>query len=260
MIKSTDDDDEEAVTGLLDNAAKSNSETGNISKNDNDSNNTNSLGADVPLCGILSVKFYKPYFDVDTRDITSRLYHSLVSFKDATFLNMISEKPDAYGPFWISTSLIFVVAVASHISSFLSAWMLGKVWAYDFQSFLTLASMVYSFLAGVPLALWFAVRQFNSKFKLITALCLYGYSFMPFVPAAALCIFPSQLFPFPYAWLLFLGAGAISILFLLRNLAPTIIESTGDKAFVFLGALAFIQFVFTLMIKFNYSAIETAQN
>lgn len=260
MIKSTDDD-EDAVTGLLDNGAKSNLDVGNSSSNDNDSSSSpNPLGADIPLCGILSVKFYKPYFDIDTKDISTRLYHSLVSFKDASFLNMISEKPDAYGPFWISTSLIFVVAVSSHMSSFLSAWMLGKVWAYDFQSFLTLASMVYSFLAGVPLALWFSVRQFNSKFKLSTALCLYGYSLMPFIPAAALCIFPTQLFPFPYAWLLFLGAGSISILFLLRNLAPTIIESTGDKAFIVLGALALIQFVFTLMVKFNYSAIETAQN
>ena len=114
-------------------------------------------------------------------------------------MGIISEKPDAYGPFWIATSLIFIVAVSSHISSFLSAWMLDKKWAYDFQSFLTLASMVYSFLAGVPLVLWFGIRQFNSKFKLITALCLYGYSFIPFIPAAALSIFPSQIFPFPYA-------------------------------------------------------------
>ena len=82
-------------------------------------------------------------------------------------MGMISEKPDAYGPFWIATSLIFVVAVSSHISSFLTAWMLGKGWAYDFQSFLTLASMVYSFLAGVPFAIWFGIRQFNSKFKLV---------------------------------------------------------------------------------------------
>jgi len=255
MIKSTDED-EEAITGLLDTDAKTNSETTGTSGGSSDGNKESIVmgGTDIPLCGILSVKFYKPYFDVDTKDITNRLYHALVSFKDASFMGMISEKPDAYGPFWIATSLIFVVAVSSHISSFLTAWMLGKGWAYDFQSFLTLASMVYSFLAGVPLAMWFGIRQFNSKFKLITALCLYGYSFMPFIPAAALSVFPSQIFPFPYAWLLFLGAGSISILFLLRNLAPTIVESTGDKAIIFLGILALVQFTFTLMVKFNYSS------
>ena len=169
-------------------------------------------------------------------------------------MGIISEKPDAYGPFWIATSLIFLVAVSSHISSFLTAWMLGKGWAYDFQSFLTLASMVYSFLAAVPLILWFGLRQFNSKFKLATAFCLYGYSLMPYLPAAGLSVFPSQIFPFPYAWLLFLGSGSISILFLLRNLAPTFVESTGDKAIIFLGVLALIQFIFTIMLKFNYSS------
>ena len=83
MIKSTDED-EEAITGLLDTDAKTNSES-NGSSGASDSNNeghtSNHNIADIPLCGILSVKFYKPYFDVDTKDITNRLYHGLLSFK-----------------------------------------------------------------------------------------------------------------------------------------------------------------------------------
>lgn len=83
MIKSTDED-EEAITGLLDTDAKTNSGS-NGSSGASDSNNeghtSNHNIADIPLCGILSVKFYKPYFDVDTKDITNRLYHALVSFK-----------------------------------------------------------------------------------------------------------------------------------------------------------------------------------
>ena len=83
MIKSTDED-EEAITGLLDTDAKTNSES-NGSSGASDSNNeghtSNHNIVDIPLCGILSVKFYKPYFDVDTKDITNRLYHALVSFK-----------------------------------------------------------------------------------------------------------------------------------------------------------------------------------
>jgi hypothetical protein len=90
--------------------------------------------SEIPLCGFLSVRFYKPYFDVDTKDITARLYHALLYHKkDDSFMTIIAEKPDAYGPFWIATSLIFAVAVASHISSFLSAWLRGVSWAYDFQ-------------------------------------------------------------------------------------------------------------------------------
>ena len=82
MIKSTDED-EEAITGLLDTDAKTNSETTGTSGGSSDGNKESIVmgGTDIPLCGILSVKFYKPYFDVDTKDITNRLYHALVSFK-----------------------------------------------------------------------------------------------------------------------------------------------------------------------------------
>lgn len=134
--------------------------------------------------------------------------------------------------------------------------MLNKAWAYDFQSFLTLASMVYSFAAGVPAALWFGMRQFNAKFKLITAVCLYGYSLLAFIPAAVVCVFPSQLFPFPFSWFMFLSAGVVSTLFLLRNIAPIVVEHTAQHAVLILGVLGIVQFIFTITLKFNFSALE----
>ena len=45
------------------------------------------------------MRFYKLYFDVDTKDITTRLNHALLKFsKDDSFMSLIAEKPDAYGP------------------------------------------------------------------------------------------------------------------------------------------------------------------
>ena len=217
--------------------------------------NTNTIsgeqveGSEIPFCGFLSVRFYKPYFDVDTKDITTRLNHALLKFsKDDSFMSLIAEKPDAYGPFWISTSLIFAVAVSSHISSFLSAWMKGKEWVYDFQAFLTLASIVYSFSAIVPLIIWFGLRQFNAKLKLITTLCLYGYSLIFYIPISLMCIFPSQFF----AWLLFIAGGTLSTLFLLRNLAPVVVAHAAQNAAVLLGILGAMQFIFTLTLKLNF--------
>ncbi len=84
---------------------------------------------EIPLCGCLSVRFYQPYFDVDTADVTSRIAHALFYCKrEENFLAFIRDKPDAYGPLWIATTLVFCVAVSSHISSWLSSWMLGKNW------------------------------------------------------------------------------------------------------------------------------------
>jgi hypothetical protein len=59
--------------------------------------------ADIPMCGFMSVKYYQPYFDVDTADIHTRLLHStFFCRREQSFMTLISDKPDAYGPFWVS--------------------------------------------------------------------------------------------------------------------------------------------------------------
>lgn len=57
---------------------------------------------DIPFCGCLSVKFYQPYFDVDTEDVLKRMSNTVFFCnREENFLALISEKPDAYGPVWV---------------------------------------------------------------------------------------------------------------------------------------------------------------
>jgi hypothetical protein len=64
---------------------------------------------DIPFCGCLSVRYYQPYFDVDTSDVTSRLVSALLYCRrEQNFLAATSSKPDAYGPFWVGTFCIAV--------------------------------------------------------------------------------------------------------------------------------------------------------
>ena len=57
---------------------------------------------EVPMCGCLSVKYYQPYFDIETEDISRRIFAaSFYTRRDDSFMNLIREKPDAYGPFWV---------------------------------------------------------------------------------------------------------------------------------------------------------------
>ena len=84
---------------------------------------------EIPLCGCLSVRFYQPYFDIDTAEVISRISNATFFCKrEDNFLSRVKDKPDAYGPFWIATTLIFTLAVTSHINSWLSSWMQGKNW------------------------------------------------------------------------------------------------------------------------------------
>ena len=86
-------------------------------------------GRDIPLCGCLSIQFYKPYFDVDTAEVLSRISHSLIYCgRSENFIALTKDKPDAYGPIWIPTTLVFTVALTSHINSWLIHWMTGKSW------------------------------------------------------------------------------------------------------------------------------------
>jgi len=67
---------------------------------------------EIPMCGFLSVRYYQPFFDVDTTDITNRISQSLFyCYREQNFFASIAEKPDAYGPFWVRklTHFIFII-------------------------------------------------------------------------------------------------------------------------------------------------------
>ena len=66
----------------------------------------NSEPPDIPFCGCLSVRYYQPYFDVDTDDVISRVLNAvLFCGREENFLTKIGNKPDAYGPFWVNREI-----------------------------------------------------------------------------------------------------------------------------------------------------------
>ncbi len=48
----------------------------------------------------------------------SRLLHSLIPF-NPKFYDISEKTPDLYGPFWIYTTLIFIIAAAGSLSGYL---------------------------------------------------------------------------------------------------------------------------------------------
>ena len=248
--KSRDDDDIEE--DAMDNANESLLTKDNKNNKGEGSSGGGILNGDIPLCGCLSVKFYQPYFDVDTEEVIVRLLQALFYCKrENNFVSIINDKPDAYGPFWIATTLIFSVAVTSHINSWISSWMHNKNWEYDFQSIVTASSVVYGFAIGAPFLFYLLFRHLEGNVKLITAVCVYGYSSFVFIPATLLCLLPSHLI----SWLALLGAAAAAALFLLRNLGPIVVTSMGRSTANVTPYLAFIgaaPVLFALFLKFAF--------
>mmetsp|Transcript_20481 Transcript_20481/g.28192 ORF Transcript_20481/g.28192 Transcript_20481/m.28192 type:complete len:235 (-) Transcript_20481:113-817(-) len=204
---------------------------------------------EIPFCGCLSVRYYQPFFDVDTSDVMTRIGSALFYCnREQTFLSLVGEKPDAYGPFWISTTLVFTVAVTSHISSWFSSWMKGNNWEYNFQSVLTASSLIYGYAAIAPTLIWFVFRQYEPKLKFISIFCLYGYSLIPFLPAVMVCLFPFEL----GCWLAMLTAAIVSGLLLLKNLAPLIVVHAKNQAALLLAFVGFIQLTLMISMKLYF--------
>lgn len=60
----------------------------------------------MSMCGLLSLQFYQPYFDVDTSEVKTRLLQAAWPLRktSSTFLGdgESSQHADLYGPVWVS--------------------------------------------------------------------------------------------------------------------------------------------------------------
>jgi len=138
--------------------------------------------------------FYQPYFDVDTKDVLRRCVAGLVPV-GKPFFERVEGNPDFYGPFWVTTTVLFLLAIASNFAEYIAYWSNGveSHWTYDFYKISIGAGVFYGFLILVPLVLWLLVR-FLVKVKLtpIQVYCVYGYSLSSFLVATPFCIAPFE--------------------------------------------------------------------
>lgn len=139
------------------------------------------------FCSCFTLAYYQPYFNVDTCDIQQRLLRALVPFKtEPTFIELVETLPDAYGPFWISSTLIFSLASCSNLASYAEKRFNNEQeeWSYDFSRVASAFTLVYLFFVGLPLGLWTVGRYTGVPLPLTNLLCLYGYSLLIFIPAS----------------------------------------------------------------------------
>jgi hypothetical protein len=139
---------------------------------------------------LLSPAFYRACFDVDETDVLSRVRGALWPFRPQhTFLELIAQKPDLYGPVWLSASLVFMIAVGFNMASWLNfrASVAVTPWEYDFKALTKALLYVFGFSFGAPAAVWMGMAYSLPKtvcLGLVSLTCIYGYSISPFIPAA----------------------------------------------------------------------------
>ena len=187
--------------------------------------------------------FIRPYFKVTFNDIKTRIIKSFMPINNS-FFDIAVEKPDLYGPFWIYTTLIYVIAAGGALSFYFT----NSVNNY-FQAFVPVAgSILYFFGFGFPLLMWLCLKIYKAEMKYVSLICLYGYSLTCFIPVLILCACG-------FAWIqwLFLLYGiANSTIFVLINLWNYIRGIEDKKRYIFLGIFGAGQFILFLILKFYF--------
>mmetsp|Transcript_11297 Transcript_11297/g.32067 ORF Transcript_11297/g.32067 Transcript_11297/m.32067 type:complete len:332 (-) Transcript_11297:130-1125(-) len=144
-------------------------------------------------CGFLSVAYYQHFFDVDTEDVQERLKASVTPWK-TDFFALVGDRSDLYGWWWVSSTLVFVIAATSN----LSAWLRNdsandEPWEQDLTKLTFGATFVYGFATVSPLVAWGSFQYLGmaqAQLSVTELACLYGYSLTPFVFASVLCAVP----------------------------------------------------------------------
>jgi hypothetical protein len=74
--------------------------------------------------------FYAQFFDVDTSSVLQRCMAAL--YPRANFLDVLEGNPDLYGPFWIATTVVFILFLGGTISQW-AAEHHDAPFVYDFR-------------------------------------------------------------------------------------------------------------------------------
>jgi len=197
------------------------------------------------------VDFYRKYFNVDSMEVGKRCLRSLWPFK-YDFLATIKSSPDFYGPFWISTTLIFMMAASANFAFYLQSILdPNKPWTYDLYKLTYGSGVIYGYSFGVPLLFWLYIKWIDISVTLIEILCIYGYSLFVYIPVALLCIIP-----FDWVKWMVVGIGCLfSTAFLIVNLWMPLREKLAHAIIILIIlALFHLGLALTFLLYFfNYA-------
>lgn len=183
------------------------------------------------------INHYRPYFDVDTKDVFARVFKTVVPIGD-NFFEFVNPTPDLYGPFWITTTVVFLLAAASSISQ--SDMSVTNV------SFA--AAAIYGYTIIVPILLWALCKWWlDVPLKFTDHVCIYGYSFVVYIPATFILLIPANWL----RWIIMGIAGASSTIFILKNYSKPYIPAM-KKAFLVLLVQAALHIALVLTFKFKF--------
>ncbi|EDV34579.1 uncharacterized protein Dana_GF21391 [Drosophila ananassae] len=198
----------------------------------------------------LTIEYYQQFFNVDTYMVLERIANSMIPKRAAgNYLRMnIGENPDLYGPFWITVTLIFSIAISGNIASYLQQANDGYRWHYNFHLVSYAATCIFLYANILPAILWAlfkyslkpvdaaeAVETDSASYTptLLSLMCIYGYSLAIYIPVSILWVINISLLQ----WLLVITAALLSGTVLIAVLTPAL-RNSQFSLFLIIGILS----------------------
>lgn len=209
-----------------------------------------------------TLSFYAQFFDVDTSAVLHRCLSALIPRRP--FLDILDGNPDLYGPFWIATTVVFILFLTGTISQYLASHH-DKAFVYNFKLLSGAAGLVYGYTAFVPVALWAALKWFGSSggatlgeresgISLVECWALYGYANVIWIPVALISWSPIAVLNY-----VFVAVGfAVSAGFLTRNLWPVVSVTEAKVSRVLVIGVVGLHAGLAIAIKFLFFAAGPA--
>ena len=194
-------------------------------------------------CSILSIEYWREYFDVTQDEIVGKVRAAL-NPTTSEFEQKIDAKVDLYGPFWISTTLIFCLIVLPRLWDVL----LFRPQASSIQKVGFSFTLIYGGLATFTFVFFGLGKFFGSPVTLFKTAAIYGYSYTIFLAAALATVLQLKILVFIVA----VGAGFHSVLFLLKNFRPAIEKLESNNKIIATTFIVAMQTIMTLLIYINH--------
>ncbi|KAL8722982.1 MAG: hypothetical protein Q9181_007381, partial [Wetmoreana brouardii] len=176
------------------------------------------------------------------------------------FLDILDGNPDLYGPFWIATTVVFILFLTGTISQYLASHH-DKAFVYNFKLLSGAAGLVYGYTAFVPVGLWGALKWFSKNnvpgegtINLVECWALYGYANVIWIPVAVISWSPISILNY-----VFVAVGfAVSAAFLTRNLWPVVSVAEAKVSRGLVLAVVGLHAGLAIAIKFLFFAAGPA--
>ncbi|XP_075062880.1 protein YIPF2 [Mixophyes fleayi] len=221
---------------------------GDSEEEDDETDQTELLSPPKQSSGFWTFQYYQDLFDVDTYQVLDRVRASFIPIPGKNFVkHHLRNNPDLYGPFWICTTLVIIVAVAGNLATFIQKHSHPNYnYSPQFHKVTVAGVAIYSYAWLVPFALWGflqwrkGVSLSVGTYSFMETVCIYGYSLSAFIPSTVLCVIPSEIF----RWIILLVATCLSGFVLILAFWPHIRK---DNKMVSLGMVTSMMILHVLL-------------